>query len=149
MLCGPGPCHILVCMNGKGSLPHVLNTSLEEYHTDSTLQYYKVVFDFGTMHKLHHWEAEAERLAAEIGPGIFQHKILFISVHSEVMCGDLFAGKDKNNEDVTLPPMEFMMHLFSGCLQHVINGSTVFMLLCGPLVASCGSLSSLKEAIVW
>ncbi|KAI5994649.1 hypothetical protein EDD15DRAFT_2366135 [Pisolithus albus] len=93
-------------MNARGSLPRVLNTALEEYHTESTLRYYEIFFDFGTWDKLCQWESKAEQLVAEVGLDIFQHKVVFVSVHSEVSCGDLFAGKDENNEDVALKPNE-------------------------------------------
>ncbi|KAI5986463.1 hypothetical protein EDD15DRAFT_2194597 [Pisolithus albus] len=135
-------------MNARGSLPHVLNTALEEYHTESTLRYYEIFFDFGTWDKLCQWESKAEQLVAEVGLDIFQHKVVFVSVHSEVSRGDLFAGKDENNEDVALKPNEFMMNLFSGHLQQLVHDSTIFMLSCGPLVSFRESIASLKEAMV-
>lgn len=150
-VCG-GPRLILhfICtgMNARGSLPRVLNTALEEYHSESTLRYYETFFDFGTTAKLRRWESEADRLATEIGIDTFEHKIIFVTVHSEVTRGDLFAGKDGNNRNVAVLPKEFMEHLFSGRLRCFINGSTIFMLSCGPLVAFPESISSLKEAIV-
>ncbi|KAI5993934.1 hypothetical protein EDD15DRAFT_2196375 [Pisolithus albus] len=84
----------------------------------------------------------------KIGIDTFEHKIIFVSVHSEVTRGDLFAGKDGNDGNVAVLPKEFMEHLFSGRLRCFINGSTIFMLSCGPLVAFPESISSLKEAIV-
>ncbi|KAI6002006.1 hypothetical protein EDD15DRAFT_2192702 [Pisolithus albus] len=93
-------------MNSRGSLPRVLNTALEEYHTASTLHYHEVVFDFGTWDKLCHWETKAQALATEIGEDNFEHKVIFVSVHSEVTRGDLFAGKDEKGEDVAVEPME-------------------------------------------
>ncbi|KIK14410.1 hypothetical protein PISMIDRAFT_17291 [Pisolithus microcarpus 441] len=93
-------------MNARGSLPHVLNTTLEEYHDQSMLRYHEIIFDFGMAEKLCRWESEAELLAVEIGIDAFEHKIIFVTVHSEVTRGDLFAGKDGNNEDVALLPQE-------------------------------------------
>ncbi|KAI5984832.1 hypothetical protein EDD15DRAFT_2374736 [Pisolithus albus] len=122
--------------------------ALEEYHSEQTLHYLEVFFNFGTHHKLHHWLTEAESLAATIGADIFQQKIFFVSVHSEVTRGDLFAGKDEQGSDVAVSPKEFMNYLFSGGLQPLICGATVFMLSCGPLVAFPESISSLKEALL-
>ncbi|KAI6112673.1 hypothetical protein F5141DRAFT_1063065 [Pisolithus sp. B1] len=119
-------------MNSRGSLPRVLNTALEEYHTASTLRYHEVVFDFGTWDKLCHWETKAQALATEIGEDNFEHKVIFISVHSEVTRGDLFAGKDEKGEDVAVEPVE----------------SIIFMLSCGPLVTFHESISSFKKAII-
>ncbi|KAI5983988.1 hypothetical protein EDC04DRAFT_2615955 [Pisolithus marmoratus] len=121
-------------LNVRGCIPHVLNTALEEYHTEATLWYLEVIFDFGTPHKLHHWQSEAQCLAAAIGEDTFQQKILFISVHSKVTHGDLFAGKDEEESDVAVMPKEFMDYLFTRCLCPLVIGATIFMLLCGPLV---------------
>ncbi|KIK24208.1 hypothetical protein PISMIDRAFT_98931, partial [Pisolithus microcarpus 441] len=150
-VCG-GPILILhfvyTGMNTRGSLPRVLNTTLEEYHDQSTLHYHEIIFDFGMAEKLCRWESEAERLVVGIGIDTFEHKIIFVMVHSEVTCGDLFTGKDGNNEDMALLPQEFMIYLFSGCLQRLVSGSTIFMLSCGPLVAFPKSVNSLKAAVV-
>ncbi|KAI5981786.1 hypothetical protein EDD15DRAFT_2203661 [Pisolithus albus] len=123
---------IYMGMNSRGSLPWVLNTVLEEYHTASTLHYHEVVFDFGTWDKLCHWETKAQALATEIGKDNFEHKVIFVSVHSEVTRGDLFVGKDEKGEDVAVEPLE----------------SIIFMLSCGPLVTFHDSISSFKKAII-
>ncbi|KAI6158806.1 hypothetical protein EDD17DRAFT_1763295 [Pisolithus thermaeus] len=116
-VCG-GPILILhfVCtgLNTRGGVPRLLNAALEEYFTEATLRYLEVVFDFGTRRKLSCWQAEAQRLAATIGEVTFQQKIIFISVHSELTHGDLFAGKDEGGDDVAVLPKEFMDYLFSG-----------------------------------
>ncbi|KAI5995854.1 hypothetical protein EDD15DRAFT_2195259 [Pisolithus albus] len=92
--------------NPRGSLPRVLNTALEEYHTPSTLRYHEVEFDFGTSDKLYHWETRAEALATEMGKYVFEYTVVFVSVHSEITRGDLFAGKDEKGEDVAVEPAE-------------------------------------------
>ncbi|KAI5981042.1 hypothetical protein EDD15DRAFT_2204726 [Pisolithus albus] len=97
---------IYVGMNSRGSLPRVLNTALEEYHTPSTLRYHEVEFDFGTSDKLYHWETRAEALAMEMGKYVFEYTVVFVSVHSEITHGDLFAGKDEKGEDVAVEPAE-------------------------------------------
>ncbi|KAI5998465.1 hypothetical protein EDC04DRAFT_2612370 [Pisolithus marmoratus] len=56
--------------------------------------------------KLRLWRSEAESLAATIGEDIFQQKIFFISVHSKVTRGDLFAGKEGDGSDVAVRPEE-------------------------------------------
>ncbi|KAI5991026.1 hypothetical protein EDC04DRAFT_2813474 [Pisolithus marmoratus] len=115
---------------------------------ENNLRYLEVVFDFGTSRKLRLWRSEAESLAATIGEDIFQQKIFFISVHSEVTRGDLFAGKEGDGSDVVVRPEEFMNYLFSGGLQPLVSGATIFMLSCGPLVASSESICSLKKALL-
>ncbi|KAI6011963.1 hypothetical protein EDC04DRAFT_2762610 [Pisolithus marmoratus] len=90
----------------SGSVPHVLNMALQEYYSEDNLCYLEVVFDFGTHCKLCLWQSEAESLAAMIGEDIFQQKIFFISIHSEVTCSDLFAGKGGDGSDVAVRPEE-------------------------------------------
>ncbi|KAI6103437.1 hypothetical protein F5141DRAFT_1065252 [Pisolithus sp. B1] len=118
-VCG-GPILILhfICMglNTRGGIPHLLNAALEEYFMEATLRYLEVVFDFGTWHKLCHWQTEAQCLAATIGEDTFQQKIIFISIHSEVTHGDLFVGKDEGGDDMAVLPKEFMDYLFAGHL---------------------------------
>ncbi|KAI5996631.1 hypothetical protein EDC04DRAFT_2909909 [Pisolithus marmoratus] len=128
-------------LNARGGVPHVLNAALEEYYSENNLRYLEVVFDFGTSRKLRLWRSEAESLAATIGEDIFQQKIFFISVHSEVTRGDLFAGKEGDGSDVAVRPEE-------GGLQPLVSGATIFMLSCGPLVASSESICSLKKALL-
>ncbi|KAI5983651.1 hypothetical protein EDD15DRAFT_2201935 [Pisolithus albus] len=139
---------IFTGLNARGSVPRVLNTALEEYHSEETLRYLEVFFAFGTRRNLRHWLTEAESLVATIGKDIFQQKISFVSVHSEVTRGDLFAGKDEQGSDVAVTPKEFMEYLFSGGLQLLVHGATVFMLSCGPRVAFSESISSLKEGLL-
>ncbi|KAI6044631.1 hypothetical protein EDC04DRAFT_2936257 [Pisolithus marmoratus] len=81
--------------------------------------------------------SEAESLAAMIGEDIFQQKIFFISIHSKVTCGDLFAGKEGDGSDVAVRPEE-----------PLVSGATIFMLSCGLLVASSESICSLKKALL-
>ncbi|KAI6008490.1 hypothetical protein EDC04DRAFT_2610986 [Pisolithus marmoratus] len=92
--------------------------------------------------------SKADSFAAMIGEDIFQQKIFFISVHSEVTCSDLFAGKGEDGSDVAVRPEEFMNYLFSGGLQPLVNGATIFMLSCGLLVAFSESVCSLKKALL-
>ncbi|KAI6018422.1 hypothetical protein EDC04DRAFT_2607751 [Pisolithus marmoratus] len=139
---------IYMGLNARGGVPRVLNTVLEEYHSEKTLCYLEVVFDFGTHRKLGLWRSEAESFAATISEDIFQQKIFFISVHSKVMRGDLFAGKGEDGSDVAVRPEDFMNYLFSGGLQPLVNGATIFMLSCGPLVAFSESVCSLKKALL-
>ncbi|KAI6002497.1 hypothetical protein EDC04DRAFT_2788470, partial [Pisolithus marmoratus] len=113
-------------LNVRGGVPHILNMALEEYHSENTLHYLDVVFDFGTHCKLCLWWSEAESLAAMIGEDVFQQKIFFISIHSKVTCGDLFAGKGEDRSDVAVRPEEFMNYLFSGSLQPLLEESTTY-----------------------
>ncbi|KAI6019350.1 hypothetical protein BKA83DRAFT_4127267 [Pisolithus microcarpus] len=150
-VCG-GPILILhfICMglNTRGGIPRLLNAALEEYYMEATLWYLEVIFDFGTQHKLHHWQAEAQCLASTIGEDTFQQKIFFISVHSEVTHGDLFVGKDEGGDDVAVLPKEFMDYLFAGCLWPLVSRATLFMLSCGPVVTFPQSICSFKEALL-
>ncbi|KAI6101376.1 hypothetical protein F5141DRAFT_1066096 [Pisolithus sp. B1] len=93
-------------------------------------------------------QTEAQHLAATIGEDTFQQKIIFISTHSKVTCGDLFVGKDKGGDDMAVLPKEFMDYLFAGCLQLFISGATMFMLSCGPLVTFPQSICSFKELLL-
>ncbi|KAI6037888.1 hypothetical protein EDC04DRAFT_2699500 [Pisolithus marmoratus] len=115
---------IYMGLNVRGSVPHVLNVALEEYYSENNLCYLEVVFNFGTSCKLHLWWSKAESLAAMISEDIFQQKIFFISIHSKVTCGDLFAGKEGDGSDVVVRPEEFMNYLFLGSLQPLLEEST-------------------------
>ncbi|KAI6043257.1 hypothetical protein EDC04DRAFT_2600303 [Pisolithus marmoratus] len=114
---------IYMGLNVRGGVPRVLNMALEEYHSEKTLRYLEVIFDFGTHHKLGLWWSKADSFAATIGKG-------------------------EDGSDVAVRPEEFMNYLFSGGLQPLVNGATIFMLSCGLLVAFSESICSLKKALL-
>ncbi|KAI5988556.1 hypothetical protein EDD15DRAFT_2371222 [Pisolithus albus] len=80
----------LMCvgMEVRGSLPKLVHTTLEEYHTADSLTYEEVTFDFGTERKLDHWTKRVELLRARLEGWKFGRKIIFVTVHSEVTRGD-------------------------------------------------------------
>ncbi|KAI6018102.1 hypothetical protein BKA83DRAFT_4128014 [Pisolithus microcarpus] len=131
----------------QGSLPLLLKTTLDEYHTKASLEYTEVTFDFGTQKKLNRWRAKAKKLGAKLGASDFKRKIIFVTVHSEVTRGDLFSGKDEKGGDVAMRVEEFMSCLFSPPLEEVVYASTLFMLTCGPLVSFQESFTSMQQSI--
>ncbi|KAI6148788.1 hypothetical protein BKA82DRAFT_4014739 [Pisolithus tinctorius] len=141
----------LVCtgVEIQGSLPSLLNTTIEEYHTSDSLLYQKVIFDFGTDRKFSRWSMRIKKLGEKLGAYAFKRKIIFITVHSEVTRGDLFAGKGESGEDVAMEvgEFQFMKCLFTSPLQNMVYGSTLFMLTCGPVVSFEQSLAALKQSI--
>ncbi|KAI5987202.1 hypothetical protein EDD15DRAFT_2199735 [Pisolithus albus] len=139
----------LLCtgMETRGSLPLLLKTTLNKYHTKASLEYAEVTFDFGTQRKFDQWRAKAKKLGAKFGASDFKCKIIFITVHSEVTRGDLFAGKDEKGGDVAMRVEEFMSCLFSPPLEEVVYASTLFMLTCGPLVSFQESFMSMQQSI--
>ncbi|KAI6152638.1 hypothetical protein BKA82DRAFT_4352026 [Pisolithus tinctorius] len=104
----------------KVQLPSLLNTTIEEYHTSDSLLYQKVIFDFGTDRKFSRWSMRIKKLGEKLGTYAFKRKIIFITVHSEVTRGDLFAGKGESGEDVAMEVGEFMKCLFTSPLQHMV-----------------------------
>ncbi|KAI6154164.1 hypothetical protein BKA82DRAFT_4350584 [Pisolithus tinctorius] len=112
----------LVCtgVEIQGSLPSLLNTTIEEYHTSDSLLYQKVIFDFGTDRKFSRWSMRIKKLGEKLGAYAFKRKIIFITVHSEVTRGDLFAGKGESGEDVAMEVGEFMKCLFTSPLQNMV-----------------------------
>ncbi|KAI6006306.1 hypothetical protein F5J12DRAFT_783070 [Pisolithus orientalis] len=94
------------------------------------------------------WSMRIKKLGEKFGVYTFKHKIIFITVHSKVTHGDLFAGKGKSGEDVAMEVGEFMKCLFASPLQNMVYGSTLFMLTCGPVVSFEQSLAVLKQSIV-
>ena len=86
-----------------------------------------------------------------------------MTVHSDLTRGDLFAGKDENEgdvsaevEDVSIKSIclhvslicgQFMTCLFSSPLEDIVHASTLFMLTCGPLVTFQESFLKLKTSI--
>ncbi|KAI6006968.1 hypothetical protein EDD15DRAFT_2358037 [Pisolithus albus] len=135
-----------VGMEVCGSLPKLVHTTLEEYHTADSLTYEEVTFDFGTERKLDHWTKRVEVLRARLEGRKFGRKIIFVTVHSEVSRGDLFAGKDKDG-DVAMMVEDFMDYLFIPPLNEVVRGSTLFMLTCGHVVRFEESYSAMKKSI--
>ncbi|KAI5994413.1 hypothetical protein EDD15DRAFT_2196033 [Pisolithus albus] len=131
----------------QGSLPLLLKTTLDEYHTKASLEYTEVTFDFGTQKKLNRWRAKAKKLGEKLGTSDFKRKIIFVTVHSEVTHGDLFSGKDEKGGDVAMRVEEFMSCLFSPPLEEVVYASTLFMLTCGPLVSFQESFMSMQQSI--
>ncbi|KAI5980859.1 hypothetical protein EDD15DRAFT_2204872 [Pisolithus albus] len=140
----------LVCvgMERRGSLPKLLYTSLEDYHTQDSLVYEEVFFDFGTDEKLVRWSKKASLLGARLAERNFGRKIIFVTVHSEVNRGDLFAGKDRNGNDVAMEVADFVNCLFNPPLDKVVYASTLFMLTCGHVVAFEESYKAMKQAIM-
>ncbi|KAI5980961.1 hypothetical protein EDD15DRAFT_2204765 [Pisolithus albus] len=93
----------LICagMESPGSLPLLLKTAIQEYHTKDSLEFVETTFDFSTEKKLDRWKTKVAKLGAKLVQN-FKHKIVFVTVHSEVTRGDLFAGKDEGGGDVAM-----------------------------------------------
>ncbi|KAI6032159.1 hypothetical protein BKA83DRAFT_4122551 [Pisolithus microcarpus] len=113
------------------SLPKLLYASLKDYHMQDSLVYEEVIFDFGMDEKLVRWSKKASLL-----------------VHSKVNWGNLFAGKDRNGNDVAMEVEDFMNCLFIPTLDRVVYASTLFMLMCGHLVAFEELYLKMKQAIM-
>ncbi|KAI5996615.1 hypothetical protein F5J12DRAFT_853350 [Pisolithus orientalis] len=140
----------LVCtgVEIQGSLPSLLNMTIEEYHTRNSLLYQKIIFDFGTDQKFSQWSMRIKKLGEKLGMYAFKHKIIFITVHSKVTCSDLFSGKGESGKDVAMEVGKFMKCLFTSPLQNMVYGSMLFMLTCGPMVSFEQSFTALKQSIV-
>ncbi|KAI5985805.1 hypothetical protein EDC04DRAFT_2615288 [Pisolithus marmoratus] len=132
----------------NGLLPKLLHTSLKDYHTEDSLVYEEVFFDFGTDKKLCQWNWQASVLGARLAAWNFRQKIIFITVHSEINHSDLFAGKDKAGSDVAMEVEDFMKCIFTPPLDKVVYASTLFMLTCGHLVAFDKLYTTMKQAII-
>ncbi|KAI6031037.1 hypothetical protein EDC04DRAFT_2922759 [Pisolithus marmoratus] len=132
----------------NGSLPKLLHTSLEDYHTEDLLVYEEVFFDVGTDKKLRQWNQQASVLGTRLAVQNFGRKIIFIMVHSEINHGDLFAGKDKAGGDVAMEVEDFMKCIFTPPLDKVVYASTLFMLTCSHLVTFDESYTTMKQAII-
>jgi len=157
----------LICtgMNTRGSLPLLLKASLEDYHPADMLRYEEVIFDFGSHQKLDQWKSKIQKLETVLATCKFKRKIIFVTVHSELERGDLFAGTDEHGDSVSMEVEEvcaiksirfytfliflfkFMDYLFFGHLRKVVATSTLFILACGPLVGFQDSFLALKRCI--
>jgi len=154
----------LVCvgMDTSGCLPLLLKTALEDYHKKDALEYVQEVFDFGTDVKFGRWKARREMLGTRLAARKFQRKLVFVTAHSEITRGDLFAGRCAQGRDVSMEVKEvrmetkcetlligfqFMKCLFGPSLERVVHGSTLFMLTCGPLVTFQDSFLAMKRTI--
>ena len=89
-------------MDITGCLPLLLKTALEDYHKRDLLEYVEMTFDFGTYRKLSRWKVKRVKLGRELAACKFQCKIVFMTVHSEITCSDLFAGKDVQGGDLAM-----------------------------------------------
>ena len=155
----------LICtgMDSRGALPFLLKTTLEDYHTTESLVYEELTFNLGTDTKLSRWRDTVRKLGTRLNAHKFARKIIFVTVHSDLTRGDLFAGKDENEgdvsaevEDVSIKSIclhvslicgQFMTCLFSSPLEDIVHASTLFMLTCGPLVTFQESFLKLKTSI--
>ncbi|KAI6040750.1 hypothetical protein EDC04DRAFT_2602199 [Pisolithus marmoratus] len=137
----------LPCMDCSGSLPKLLHTSLEDYHMEDSLLCKEVIFDFGMDGKLGWWNWWASLLGARLTVQDFQWKIIFVTVHSKINHGDLFAGLDKAGGNVAMEVEDFMKCIFIPPLDKVVYASTLFMLTCGHLVAIEESYMAMKQVI--
>ncbi|KAI6023371.1 hypothetical protein EDC04DRAFT_2900567 [Pisolithus marmoratus] len=133
-------------MEVRGSLPKLVHTTLEGYHTAESLAYEEVTFDFGTERKLTHRTKKAGLLGERLAAWNFGRKIIFVTVHSVTTCSDLFAGKDKDG-DVAMMVKDFMDYVFIPPLDEVVYGSTLFMLTCGHVVTFEESYTAMKNSI--
>ncbi|KAI5983213.1 hypothetical protein EDD15DRAFT_2376780 [Pisolithus albus] len=130
-----------------GSPAKLLEVVLEEYHADGTLQCEQIVFDFGTQKKFVRWSATANKLAKSLISSPFTRKVLFISTHSDIERGDLFAGQGDDGTDQAMEVTTFMTHLFTGGLEDVVFNATLFLLTCGPMVWITESFMAMKDAV--
>ena len=142
----------------------LLKVSLEDYHTTDTLHFKEVFFDFATHQKLGQWKVNVRKLEADLAAHKFKRKVIFVTVHSDMERGDLFAGTDEDGREFAMKVEEvsvsqrlqsvlliflfqFMPRLFFGYLGNVITRSTLFLLACGPLVEFEESFLALKSSI--
>lgn len=105
-------------------------------------------FDFGTRRKLAAWTKKAAQLGAKLAARNFVRKIIFVTVHSDMRRGDLFAGKDENGKYVTVTVDDFMNFPFSAPLDELVFASTLYVLTCGHVVEFEESFTALKQSIV-
>lgn len=94
----------LICtgMNTRGSLPLLLKASLDDYYPADMLRYEEVIFDFGTNQKLDQWKRTIQKLEAVLATCKFKRRIIFVTTHSELERGDLFAGTDERGGSVSM-----------------------------------------------
>ncbi|KAI6030164.1 hypothetical protein EDC04DRAFT_2605447 [Pisolithus marmoratus] len=86
----------------RASNSQLLEVALEEYHTDGTLQCEQIVFDFRMQKKFVWWSVTTNKLANSLILSPFTCKVIFISTHSDVECGDLFAGQGDDGTDTAM-----------------------------------------------
>ncbi|KIN97371.1 hypothetical protein M404DRAFT_32350 [Pisolithus tinctorius Marx 270] len=130
-----------------GSLLQLPKTTLKEYHTKESLQYLAVTFDIGTQTKVNRWKVKVKKLSMTLVARRFSHTIIFVTVHSEVTCGDLFAGKGEDGKDIAMEVNRFMGWLFSPLLADLVHASMLVMLTCGPVILFQELFDVLKQSI--
>ena len=154
---------ICMGMDSQGVLFFLLKTTLEDYYTMESLVYEELTFDLGTDTKLNQWRETVWKLG--LNACKFMWKIIFVMVHSDLTCSNLFAQKDEDENkgdvlaevknvsikltclNISLICGQFMTCLFSSPLENIIYVSTLFMLTCGLLVTFQKSFLKLKTSI--
>ena len=117
-------------MDTTGCLPLLLKTALEDYHTKDCLEYVEVTFDFRTDSKLSRWKTKRAKLGRELVAHKFQRKIIFVTIHSEITHGDLFAGKNVQGGDMVMEVNEVWR---PSCLMSFLISFSVHEMLVQPI----------------
>ena len=117
-------------MDTTGCLPLLLKTALEDYHMKDCLEYVEVTFDFRTDSKLSRWKTKRAKLGRELVACKFQHKIIFVTVHSEITRGDLFAGKNAQGGNMAMEVNEVWR---PSCLMSFLISFSVHEMLVWPI----------------
>lgn len=96
----------------------------EYYHEDdSQLRVFDLPFDVGLIQARGEWDMKARNLVDEISG--YNHVVVFITTHSDPDTGDLWLGKDENNEPCAAEVGDVSTCLFYYFILILIMNSTV------------------------
>ncbi|KIJ58340.1 hypothetical protein HYDPIDRAFT_34283 [Hydnomerulius pinastri MD-312] len=124
--------------------------SISSYFDDTGLKFIELEFDFGTNAKVAAHRKKVEALVAGLQMMKHARVLVFITAHSEIDHGDLFAGHEGRActpKPVVVEVPMFFKVLFNGGIAPLLTGSMLFLMTCGPLVNNAESFQGLRESL--
>ncbi|KIK79148.1 hypothetical protein PAXRUDRAFT_162083, partial [Paxillus rubicundulus Ve08.2h10] len=128
-------------MDLQGSLPQAITDYLQPYFRPGDLQFLQSEFDFATHAKI---DMHREKIVP------LSHMVIFISMHSDGECGDLFAGQEGLETEprpIAVSVDQFFSLLFQSRMDRFLDGATLVLLTCGWLVKHQGSFDELHSSL--
>ncbi|KIK76243.1 hypothetical protein PAXRUDRAFT_170510, partial [Paxillus rubicundulus Ve08.2h10] len=137
-------------MDLQGSLPQAITDYLWLYFWPGDLQFLQSEFNFATHAKINMHREKMKLLREGICRVLPSHMVIFISMHSDEECGDLFAGQEgpeTKPRTIAVNMDHFFSLLFESRMDCFLDGATLVLLTCGWLVKHEGSFNELHSSL--
>ncbi|KAG9312771.1 hypothetical protein JVU11DRAFT_7208 [Chiua virens] len=113
-------------MDPVGSPPSALEAMIGSYFPCGALQLRSIQFDLGTDRKVKAHNASMEKLAEELCSKTVGRVVVFVTTHSDVESGNLFAGEFAPSAKIP----QLFHDLFGSSLKHIVRGGILVLLSC-------------------